>query len=328
VTEANHNYDVYIRIFKDGKVSAPLKINTGSGNGSVDWEWGGEPYLKLYVKSDGLDINAGDRDNPLATVKKALDKLAAAYAEPSWPGKGTDEEKAGAIIIMDTVTVTERTYVNNAAYPGIILSDDPGMPGGILKAAGSIGKGFNLLTLEEVKVTLEGSLRLEGTGNSADNVHGVSVYTNATFIMNGGVIAGFTGDSSSRGVYVTDRSTFIMNGGVITNNSSSGVYVNGTGTFIMTGGVISGNSAIYGGGVRLNSASTTVFNKTGGIIYGYNAAAPNDPNSNKAVQSETIVDNHGHAVYAVPARFIDTTLGPEDNLRYNYPNSGDMFGWE
>jgi formylglycine-generating enzyme required for sulfatase activity len=36
---ANHDYDVYVILFKDGKVSAPLVIKTGSGGIIVDSEW-------------------------------------------------------------------------------------------------------------------------------------------------------------------------------------------------------------------------------------------------------------------------------------------------
>ncbi|MDR2741224.1 MAG: glycoside hydrolase [Treponema sp.] len=38
--QADGNYDVYVILFKDGTVSAPIKINTGSGNGEVGYEWG------------------------------------------------------------------------------------------------------------------------------------------------------------------------------------------------------------------------------------------------------------------------------------------------
>ncbi|MDR0760800.1 MAG: hypothetical protein LBF74_11960 [Treponema sp.] len=39
---ANSDYDVYVVLFKDGKVSVPVKINTKTGGGDVDWKWGEE----------------------------------------------------------------------------------------------------------------------------------------------------------------------------------------------------------------------------------------------------------------------------------------------
>ncbi|MDR2246290.1 MAG: hypothetical protein LBE17_06415 [Treponema sp.] len=39
---ANSDYDVYVVLFKDGKVSAPVKINTKKSGEAVEWNWGGE----------------------------------------------------------------------------------------------------------------------------------------------------------------------------------------------------------------------------------------------------------------------------------------------
>jgi formylglycine-generating enzyme required for sulfatase activity len=40
--QADGNYDVYVMLYKEGKVSAPVKINTKQGGGGVDWIWGEE----------------------------------------------------------------------------------------------------------------------------------------------------------------------------------------------------------------------------------------------------------------------------------------------
>jgi formylglycine-generating enzyme required for sulfatase activity len=37
--QADGNYDVYVILYKEGKVSAPVKINTGKGGVDVDWIW-------------------------------------------------------------------------------------------------------------------------------------------------------------------------------------------------------------------------------------------------------------------------------------------------
>jgi formylglycine-generating enzyme required for sulfatase activity len=37
--QADGDYDVYVMLYKEGKVSAPVKINTGNGGIDVDWIW-------------------------------------------------------------------------------------------------------------------------------------------------------------------------------------------------------------------------------------------------------------------------------------------------
>jgi hypothetical protein len=108
-----------------------------------------------------------------------------------------------------------------------------------------------------------------------------------------------------------------MNGGAISNNTGGGIYMHTNSTFTMTGGTISGNIAhMYGGGVYLST--NVVMNKTGGTIYGY---SPSDPNSNRSATS-------GHAVHVQDGIHLkDTTVGPGDILRYNYPAKGDHYGW-
>jgi hypothetical protein len=39
---APHDYDVYVRILKGGKISLPIKISTLEGNPDIGWEWGNE----------------------------------------------------------------------------------------------------------------------------------------------------------------------------------------------------------------------------------------------------------------------------------------------
>jgi hypothetical protein len=401
---ANGDYDIYVIVYKDGEVSEPLIINTTEGGGGVDWEWGDELYRKYYVASYGENSNPGTRAAPVATVQQALTYLAAAYAaDASWPEKGTDEERSGGIIILDTVTVTQQINIyGSAGYPPIVLMDDPETPGGKLQTTAAIGSGNNLLRSQSgaKKVTLTGGLVLAGTGNPVDNIRGLYV-SDSTFTMDGGEISGNYVSGNGGGVYVYSG-TFTMNGGKIsgnfaTNSGSShgggiftsgtftmndgeisgnftaynggGIYNNGyftmtggkisgntaagsivgvgggvhhnAGTFIMTGGEISGNTArgdgnslndSYGGGVCIGQYNTPVFEKTGGTIYGYDDADP--VNSNKVVNSmEVILNNRGHAIMIMlnnkgtPTHHKEITVGPEDNLTHNYPNTGDKAGW-
>jgi hypothetical protein len=122
-----------------------------------------------------------------------------------------------------------------------------------------------------------------------------------------------------------------MSGGVISGNSAAasggGVHLF-AGMFTMSGGVISGNSAAAsGGGVGVSASGR--FAKTGGVIYGYDGAAPNDPYNDKVVNSSGIIQNNsGHAVSILNTSYRgETTLGPENQLFYNYPGTGGISDW-
>jgi hypothetical protein len=258
------NYDVYVIIFKDGAVSAPLKINTGSGSVIINPVWGEDPYLSLYVKSDGLDTNAGNRDNPLATVQEALERLEAAYT-PAWPGYGEIDVSPAAIIVMDTVTVPKRIDIF-AEYPPIILCDDPELPGGTLRPVdsnfelpGTYSGNPTLVLVYNGKATLAGELTLAGGAGLAGSP-GVSL-DYGVFTMKGGEIFGF-----GSGVYAQNSAAFTMNAGKIRNNSS-GVHLVGSTSLNMTGGDIYDNtSSGYGGGVWLDGYHAA-FTMNGGEIY-------------------------------------------------------------
>jgi hypothetical protein len=176
-------------------------------------------------------------------------------------------------------------------------------------------------------------------GNFASSDGGGVSVSIGRFTMNSGKISGNTlnsTDGGGGGVGV-NSGVFIMNDGEISGNTlergymgGGGVCVNGysgSATFTMNGGKIWGNTAISytGGGVSLYSNSNSFFNKTGGTIYGYD---PNDPYSNKVRDSSgAILTDRGHAVYHDATYHKETVVGPNDNLTYNYPNSGNYSGW-
>jgi hypothetical protein len=305
---ANGNYDVYVILFKDGKVSLPIKINTKKGGEEVDWIWDtGDPYKSFYVASYGKDdetTNDGTKEAPFATVQKALAAIATEYEDPNWPGKGTKAEKAGGIIIVDTVVVSRDILINRkqkidlegggtkeiVIYPPLILSDDPKTPGGKLKAISAMWRnttyGLGLIHLGGGgSLFLEGHLVLEGE-NLDKPISGVMVFQ-SNFFMNGGRISGFT---------------------------SHGVHVYGNmGGFTMNGGVISGNYSFdSGAGVWAESGGTAI-NKKGGIIYGYEDG---NVNSNVVKNKEgAIVNQKGHAIYLYyVGKYRDDTLGEDDNI--------------
>jgi hypothetical protein len=249
---------VYVIIYKDGAVSDPLIINTKEASGNVDWIWGDALYQSFYVKSTGNDTNTGAKTDPLRTVQKALEKLAAVYAS-DWPGYGGPDESPGGIIILDAVPVAAQIDIDGSKYPPIVLCDDSESPGGELQAQSSIGGSSSLLKLtNSAKVTLAGNLTLAGL--KSPKIKGVAGHQ-ITFTMDGGEIS-----NSAGGVKLTS-SIFTMNGGKISNNSNTdGGGANIYGTFIMNGGEISANSATFGSGVSANGT----FIMNGGKISGNN----------------------------------------------------------
>ncbi|MDR2743060.1 MAG: hypothetical protein LBB98_13030, partial [Treponema sp.] len=159
--QADGDYDVYVVVLKGGKVSKPVKINTTKGGEDIDYIWGDVPYLKLYVRSNGNNNDEGDKDHPLETVDKALEKIAAAYAaDASWPEKGTPNAVSAGIVVLDTVNVTQTINITGTSsnYPPIFLTDEG--YGGTLQAD-SLSSGSSLLSVfYGTNVTLDGGLIL------------------------------------------------------------------------------------------------------------------------------------------------------------------------
>ena len=103
----------------------------------------------------------------------------------------------------------------------------------------------------------------EISNNSAEN--GGGVYIGNNFTMSGGKISNNKADYGG-GVY--DNGTFTMTGGEISSNLSAlmyggfapggGVYVAAASKFTMTGGKIRNNRASAGGGVYIDSSSSTI----------------------------------------------------------------------
>jgi uncharacterized repeat protein (TIGR02543 family) len=160
------------------------------------------------------------------------------------------------------------------------------------------------------------------SGNTATYADGGGVFVNfgETFTMTGGAVSGNTAYSHGGGVYAVGTGTFTMSGGSVSGNtagSGGGVYVS-NGTFDMSGGMVSGNTASsYGGGVYIYDLLTSSFTKTGGIIYGYNAADPDNPNWNICKSSGGVIRTaYGHAAYysKSPDYYCDLTLNAGDNI--------------
>jgi len=207
----------------------------------------------------------------------------------------------------------------------------------------------NLIMNQGVKIT--GNVYNYPNFNSMGG--GVYVHHKGTFIMSGGEIS----DNSnfvSYGGGVVVSGCFTMSGGKISNNTVSGnnrcggggVLVEGH--FTMSGGEISGNTVITsstssvtplsgGGGVCVNGRTLSIFDKTGGTIYGYTAESSK---SNVVKNNFGIVNKHGHAVYAYSTGIYanvndgidyikrkETTAEPGNNLSYSWGTWGGDHRW-
>jgi hypothetical protein len=87
------------------------------------------------------------------------------------------------------------------------------------------------------------------------------------------------------------------------DNNRAVVYVAG-GTLELRNGTITGNTTNTEGGVY----SIGTFNKSGGIIYGNDAANITDRNT---------ANYKGHAMYYSSTLYRNTTLGENDNISSN-----------
>jgi hypothetical protein len=158
----------------------------------------------------------------------------------------------GTITMTDSTTTTEYGY--DIGSDGTYVWNNAGsetLYGGVIYGGASDNGG--ILIADVAAFIMEGGSIISYNGNSS------AVYVNGSFELNGGTIAGNAGQSA---VYV-NGSSFTMTDGSIENNigaEAGAVYVKG-GTFTLENGTISGNvSAGHGGGVYFNGGTLTVQN--------------------------------------------------------------------
>lgn len=136
----------------------------------------------------------------------------------------------------------------------------------ITRNAVNITAGWGLFTVKNnSKLTLADNgtyqLTLHGIDHSSNCQPVVSIQSESTFAMSGGIITGNHGDDGG-GISVSN-STFTMSGGTITGNTAGrggGIYLWGGGPHIgdiiytstMSGGTITGNIANNGGGIYVH----------------------------------------------------------------------------
>jgi hypothetical protein len=258
---------------------------------------------------------------------------------------------AGGEISGNTTTATAGKSSGFTILGGGVLVDNGGAA---VMSGGSVKNN---------SITYSDSGDRHGTGA------GITLSNGSSFTLSGGSIEGNSATVTSTsmcasagggGVHVGVNCSFVMSGGIIRNNTvnatsqndwggacGGGVRMVGSGSsFDMQGGEIYGNTCtynrpnanlgsydtgVYGGGVFTYLGGT--MQKTGGVIYGENAAG-SDVNSipyrNLAQDSGGLVVNGGQAVMHFTSTAItawrDTTANTGDDLdSADPPGTG---GWE
>ena len=138
------------------------------------------------------------------------------------------------------------------ANGGVLILGRSGMSGSIIIDGGGRHATFPLINVSSGgHMEMHNGVTLRGN-DSISAGGGVSVGSNATFTMHGGMISGNnTGDpypGDGGGVFIGTNATFTMHDGTISGNTvrngnGGGVYVSNGGHFVMYGGTISGNTA-------------------------------------------------------------------------------------
>ncbi|QQO10301.1 beta strand repeat-containing protein [Breznakiella homolactica] len=232
------------------------------------------------------------------TVPAALADIKTAYLN-NWPG-GTGANASPAYIIIhgevshsSSIAITDSAMYSS--FPPLIFRGATGSQEHIINNGTNFG-----LDITSADVSLNGDLILKGRpgvvirgsgvftmnagtiqGDGIANSNGTGVLTNGDstrFIMNGGIIQGFSMTSDRSGGVHLPSGIFIMNGGTIRNNTTAGngggVNVGQYGRFTMNGGIISSNTAASsGGGIAVygDTANQALFTMTGGMVTGNSA---------------------------------------------------------
>jgi hypothetical protein len=228
------------------------------------------------------------------------------------------------VTIPSAVTSDGRSAYNFGSVTGITVSLrgqktltlDPDGPKGsllsvrdgqtlVLRESALVGRKDNDEALVSVsgKFTMYGG-KISGNTVSSENPSGGGVDVDlGIFIMRGGEI--YDNSAPYGGGALVYRSVFTMSGGEIHDNStpSGGGVLVYEGIFAMSGGRIFGNSALQGGGVYVSKGSR--LNKTGGVIYGSDAAA----DSFKNTATDTFTNEGGETVSTGNALTFLTTEG-------------------
>jgi hypothetical protein len=354
---------------------------TANGNGGVRFKATStevnivtSQMFSYYVNpTKGQDTDAGSNPNrgsvtePFQTVEAALTKLGEDYgiwksvADSISIDAGDELAAWGEIVIEgaaeiegNQIVITGPRQNSSAAqerrisefiYPPITFRG--GGSGGTLKLT---GQGSLITVGADGKVTLYGSIALEGMGpETSNNAALVTVKDGGKFSLSGAVIRdnwytekkADSGPWQGGGVSI-ESGNFTMTGGAITENGvkfnngtplvyGGGVYVGPGAVFTMEGGEISKNGATSGGGVYVEPGAVFTKTYTTGIISGLKWNEIDEKgnidysqNSETNTLTRNALANNGVAVGGSVIRI--TTAGKTDSLDSGKPGAGG--GWE
>jgi len=218
----------------------------------------------------------------------------------------------GGSITKNTSTATSLLNVNGGGGVALFGGGTLAMSGGTISENNAVSRGGGVFIGLGTFTMTDGSI----SGNTASNPTtldlnrggGVAVF-GGTFIMSNNAAITHNTAEIGGGVELLLGGSLTMNGGTIADNNSAwlggGVSVGEQSSFTMGGGTIARNTTDWDGGGVWVDGSSSVFNKTGGTIYGASAGA----------DSNTADNDQGHAVFVYHwddnhIRYRNATAGP------------------
>ncbi|MCL2444349.1 MAG: hypothetical protein FWD13_12935, partial [Treponema sp.] len=293
-------------------------------------------FRAIEGQDNPVDVTMQKIENEFYSVGSVFEWNEAMAGVVTTPGGGATDPGTGTAPIEPRNIVIDITGGFEVEW-GLQIADHANV---IVRGRGhsltlvTAGNIFNIYE-QSVKII---DLHLEGY---SDNNTSIVNIMRGTFIMQGdsSIFDNYSANSSGGGLSIYSDGTFIMEGGKIYSNygaQGGGVGVINGGTFIMKGGVIYGNNAVsQGGGVYIQSGT---FIKEGGIIYGACEDVEEEKQNiagNSSLTAELEIGN-GHAVYAngynntdpeaIKIVFRDSVVDEDEDLSFiRVVNGGDIF---
>ena len=292
-----------------------LRGRNAADNGTDNTGWMVAIPVGKFIMKNGAVITR----NSTATIGSGVRNQGGTFimegGEISW-----NTALDGAGVYLDSGIVVTFTMENGIITRNSAIGGNGG--GGVFVRSGAV------FTMEDGEISWNSSESTSGGGGG--------VYTQGTFIMEGGEISRNTAARSvstadGGGVYIPSSGAFTMEGGKITWNTANrggGVHVRSGAVFTMEDGEISRNTAyLEGGGVEVYGGSFTKAPAGGSTTSGTITGWGDDPvNGNVVLDAFDLpTPNQGHAVYMYTSRMRDKTVGPLETL--DSAQSGAAGGW-
>jgi hypothetical protein len=228
----------------------------------------------VLTLESGITLNKGG-----VTVKKGAELVFKDGAKITGAsGDGGVWVYAGGTFTMEGGVIQGNAAAATRTGGGVYTSGTFTMKGGVIQSNKALEGGGVYIDKTGTFTMEDGNIQ----GNNSDIGGGVYVCAGGIFTMEDGNIQSNT---APEGGGVKNDGSFTIKGGNIQGNTASrGGGVKNDGSFTMEDGNIQGNTALEGGGVYLVSSSA--IEKTGGNIYGSNAASADQ---NKATEKGAAV---------------------------------------